>query len=195
MDDSSSSLAAPEEHGFKQTPQKFALLRAALQLRWQKVIDDAVPHRKARWVFTFCLLLVYILRVYFLSGWYIISYALGIYILNLLISFLSPLVDPEADTSDGGVLPTKADDDYKPFVRKLPEFKFWYACTKACLIALVCTFISLLNIPAFWPILLIYFIALFFVTMKRQISHMIKHKYVPFEVGKPKYFAPSEKST
>ena len=42
------------------------------------------------------------------------------------------------------------------------------------------------NIPVFWPILLMYFIALFFLTMKRQIKHMIKYKYVPFSFGKTK---------
>lgn len=39
----------------------------------------------------------------------------------------------------------------------------------------------------FWPILLIYFIALVVLTMKRQIKHMIKHKYVPFSLGKKKF--------
>jgi len=43
------------------------------------------------------------------------------------------------------------------------------------------------NIPVFWPILLMYFFALFFLTMKRQIKHMIKYKYVPFSFGKTKY--------
>ena len=39
----------------------------------------------------------------------------------------------------------------------------------------------------FWPILLLYFIALFVLTMKRQIKHMIKYKYVPFSLGKTRY--------
>lgn len=39
----------------------------------------------------------------------------------------------------------------------------------------------------FWPILLLYFIALFFLTMKRQIKHMIKHRYVPWSWGKTKF--------
>ncbi|KAH8054504.1 hypothetical protein JL722_8853 [Aureococcus anophagefferens] len=43
------------------------------------------------------------------------------------------------------------------------------------------------EIPVFWPILLIYFFALFFLTMKRQIKHMIKHKYVPWSWGKKSY--------
>ena len=43
------------------------------------------------------------------------------------------------------------------------------------------------NIPVFWPILLMYFIALFVLTMKRQIKHMIKYRYIPFSFGKTKY--------
>ena len=40
------------------------------------------------------------------------------------------------------------------------------------------TFFTVFDIPVFWPILLLYFVALLFLTMKRQIRHMIKHKYV-----------------
>lgn len=43
------------------------------------------------------------------------------------------------------------------------------------------------NIPVFWPILLLYFIALFVLTMKRQIKHMIKYRYIPFSMGKTRY--------
>ena len=49
------------------------------------------------------------------------------------------------------------------------------------------TFFKMFDIPVFWPILLLYFIALFVLTMKRQIKHMIKYKYVPFSLGKTKY--------
>ena len=37
-----------------------------------------------------------------LQGWYIVTYALGIYLLNLLIAFLSPKIDPAlAELEDG----------------------------------------------------------------------------------------------
>jgi hypothetical protein len=49
------------------------------------------------------------------------------------------------------------------------------------------TFFSFFDVPVFWPILLIYFVLLFVLTMKRQIKHMIKHKYLPFSVGKKRY--------
>ena len=35
---------------------------------------------------------LYLVRVYFAQGWYIVSYAYGIYLLNQLIGFLSPQV-------------------------------------------------------------------------------------------------------
>jgi hypothetical protein len=49
------------------------------------------------------------------------------------------------------------------------------------------TFFEIFNIPVFWPILLLYFIILLIVTMKRHIRHMIKHRYVPWSWGKIKY--------
>lgn len=45
-----------------------------------------------------------------------------------------------------------------------------YGCTRATLIALFCTFFDVFNIPVFWPILVMYFIILFVLTMKRQIK-------------------------
>jgi len=104
--------------------------------------------------------------------------------LNLFIAFLSPPIDPE---TEGPLLPQKSADEYRPFVRKLPEFKFWYATTKSTVIGMICTFFEVFNIPVFWPILVMYFITLFCITMKRQIKHMIKYKYLPFTHNKPRY--------
>lgn len=57
-----------------------------------------------------------------LQGFYIVTYALGIFNLNLLLGFLTPQVDPELE---GPTLPSKSEDEFRPFVRRLPEFKFW----------------------------------------------------------------------
>lgn len=70
--------------------------------------------------------MIYILRVYYVQGFYVVSYGLGIYVLNLLIGFFSPKVDPELEALDGASLPTKGADEFRPFVRRLPEFKFWW---------------------------------------------------------------------
>lgn len=158
--------------------------------RHQKFLDDVTPYTQMRWIATFILLVVYTLRFLYLQGWYIITYALGIYLLNLFIAFLSPRIDPAMEDNyddDGPTLPVKADEEFRPFIRRLPEFKFWYGSTRATLIALFCTFFDVFNIPVFWPILVMYFIILFVLTMKRQIKHMIRYKYLPFTHGKRKY--------
>ncbi|KAL3515155.1 hypothetical protein ACH5RR_022057 [Cinchona calisaya] len=154
---------------------------------FQYYLDKSTPHAVYRWIGTCVLLALYALRVYYVQGFYIVTYGLGIYILNLLIGFLSPLVDPEMEHSDGPLLPTKGSDEFKPFIRRLPEFKFWYAITKALCVAFVMTFFSIFDVPVFWPILLCYWLVLFVLTMKRQIMHMIKYKYIPFNIGKQKY--------
>lgn len=59
-----------------------------------------------------------------------------------------------------------------------------YSITKALCMAFLMTFFSVFDVPVFWPILLCYWIVLFVLTMKRQLMHMIKYKYVPFSMGK-----------
>jgi hypothetical protein len=153
--------------------------------RYQNLLDRTVIHTSARWGGFALLLTLYWIRVWFSQSHYIVTYALHIFLLNLLIGFLSPAIDPE---TEGPTLPTsQRDDEFRPFARRLPEFKFWYSCFRGTAISLVLTFFSLFDIPVFWPILLIYFIALFVLTMRRQIAHMIKHKYIPFNLGKKKY--------
>ncbi|KAM2428514.1 hypothetical protein ACFX1W_016238 [Malus domestica] len=153
---------------------------------FQYYLDRSTPNPVHRWLGTLAVAVVYVLRVYYIQGFYIVSYGLGIYILNLLIGFLSPKVDPELE-ADGASLPTRGSDEFKPFIRRLPEFKFWYSITKAFCIAFLMTFFSAFDVPVFWPILLCYWIVLFALTMKRQIMHMIKYKYVPFSIGKQRY--------
>ncbi|KAI7697976.1 Protein RER1 [Sarcoptes scabiei] len=139
--------------------------------KYQALLDYSTPHLAYRW------------------GFYIVTYALGIYYLNMLIAFLTPKIDPAIyDFEDEGPsLPTSANEEFRPFIRRLPEFKFWYSSTIATLISLICTFFEFCNIPVFWPILLLYFIILFGITMKRQIRHMIKYRYLPWTHGKTKY--------
>ncbi|OIV94736.1 hypothetical protein TanjilG_06199 [Lupinus angustifolius] len=159
---------------------KFAVSR-----QYQHLLDKSTPHVLHRWIGCFAVACIYVLRVYTVQGFYIVSYGLGIYILNLLIGFLSPQVDPEIH--DGPGLPTRGSDEFRPFVRRLPEFKFWYSITKAFCIAFVMTFFSAFDVPVFWPVLLFYWVVLFTLTMRRQISHMIKYRYVPFSFGKQRY--------
>jgi hypothetical protein len=147
-----------------------------------------------RWLFFLFLMFIFFLRVYLVQGYFIVAYGLGIFLLNNFIAFLSPLDDPSLDhpsraDDDGPTLPTSAKEgkEFRPFARRLPEFKFWLTCARGTATCIVMTFFSMFDIPVFWPILLVYFFALFFMTMKRQIMHMYKHKYVPITFGKAKY--------
>ncbi|PFH31992.1 putative RER1 protein [Besnoitia besnoiti] len=142
-----------------------------------------VRARRVGWRF-FSLLGLYVLRVYFLAGFFVVTYGLGIYLLNLLIGFISPQIDPETDEF---VLPVRETEEYRPFQRQLPEFKCWLAGVRAVLISIGMTFFSVFDLPVFWPILLVYFILLFILTMKQQIKRMIKYKYLPFSWGKQTY--------
>ncbi|PVU99827.1 hypothetical protein BB559_000386 [Furculomyces boomerangus] len=113
----------------------------------------------------------------------------------MFLAFLSPKFDPEFaefeedNNKDGpGLLPVNNDDEFKPFIRRLPEFKFWLGATYAIWISFFCSFFRIFDIPVFWPILLFYWIMLFTLTMRRQIAHMIKYKYMPFSNwGKKRY--------
>ncbi|EIN06581.1 retrieval of early ER protein Rer1 [Punctularia strigosozonata HHB-11173 SS5] len=163
---------------------------------YQQQLDRITPFVAYRWLGTVGLLSIFMLRIVLSQGWYIVCYALGIYLLNLLLAFLQPRFDPSleedllADEIEGGgadeipSLPSQRDDEFKPFVRRLPEWQFWLSSTRATLIALFCTTSEAFDVPVYWPILVIYFITLFVLTMRRQIQHMIKYKYIPFDFGR-----------
>jgi hypothetical protein len=71
--------------------------------------------------------------------------------------------------------------------KKLISYFNRYTSIKATCAALVCSFLPMFDIPVYWPILLIYFCILFALTMRRQIQHMVRYRYVPFDFGKRKY--------
>ncbi|KAH8581844.1 integral membrane [Cryptosporidium sp. chipmunk genotype I] len=143
-------------------------------------IEKTTVYPKFRWGFLFILVNIFAFRVYYCQ----VTYGLSIYLLNLFIGFLSPQIDPE---EEGMVLPIHDSHEFRPFERRLPEFKFWISATKATIISILLTFFEVFDLPVFWPILLIYFIFLFILTMRQQIQHMIKYRYVPFSWGKQTY--------
>jgi len=186
-------MMIPDHDAADTRPQANAVLAFFRRMgqMYQSYLDKWTPHPISRWIFTFLLITIFLARVLISKGWYIVTYALGIYHLNLFIAFLSPKIDPAMsdyeDNEDGPSLPTKVTEEFRPFIRRLPEFKFWYSVSRSTVIALFCTFFEVFNVPVFWPILVMYFITLFCLTMKRQIKHMVKYRYLPFTHGKPKY--------
>lgn len=174
---------------------------------YQAYLDRTVPHVGGRWASFGGLLVLFMLRIVMAQGWYIVCYGLGIYLLNLFLLFLTPKFDPSLEQElrnediEEGEVGASTDDaasasasksldedgEFRPFIRRLPEFKFWHNATRATVLAIFCTFFEFFDIPVFWPILLLYFIALFILTMRRQLQHMIKYKYLPFDLGKTTY--------
>lgn len=161
---------------------------------YQIFMDKITPHLVARWTFSAVALVLFMMRVIIGGGWYVICYALGIYYLNLLIDFLSPKIDPDfqasqddLDPDSGPSLPTRVSDEFRPFIRRLPEYKFWLMGTRATLVALFMSLFEMFDLPVFWPILLLYFFVLTFLTLRKQIQHMYKHHYVPWTTGKTRY--------
>lgn len=115
-----------------------------LSHHYQYYLDKSTPFVLYRWIALLCVVFIYILRIYFVQGFYVVSYAVGIYILNLLIGFLSPQVDPELQAlDDGPTLPVRASDEFRPFVRRLPEFKFW--CVSLIVLNFLYGFVGFLN--------------------------------------------------
>ncbi|KAI9894646.1 MAG: retention in endoplasmic reticulum protein 1 [Vezdaea aestivalis] len=161
-------MDAPEP---EQTPFEALSAQTSRYTRqFQGYLDISTPYVTYRWAGTGALFFFFGLRILVAQGWYIVAYSLGIYILNLFLAFLSPKFDPqmEADESmdDGtvGKLPTKQDEEFRPFVRRLPEFKFWYSATRAIGIGFICSWFSVFDIPVFWPVLVVYWFILFTLT-------------------------------
>ncbi|KAJ8475079.1 hypothetical protein ONZ51_g6782 [Trametes cubensis] len=169
---------------------------AKARRQYQQWLDRVTPFVLYRWLGTAGLLALFMLRIIFAQGWYIVAYAHAIYLLNLLLAFLQPKFDPSlqddllADDLEEGAegtaspLPSQRDDEFRPFVRRLPEWQFWLSATRATLISIVCSFFEMFDVPVYWPILVVYWFVLFLLTMRRQIQHMVKYKYVPFDIGR-----------
>lgn len=185
--------SAPPDQTF---PAAFSAHTSRITKAYQAYIDKAVPFTAYRWTGTGILLLAFLARIVYAQGWYIVCYTLGIYLLNLFLAFLTPKFDPSLEQDEemegGGqsTLPTKQDEEFRPFIRRLPEFKFWHNSTRAILLSIVATMFDACDVPVFWPVLVVYWIILFTLTMRRQIQHMIKYRYVPFTFGKTRYARP-----
>lgn len=179
-------------------------LIARVDRRCQTLLDRVAPYKLYRWLGLAGLLCIFLVRMLVVEGFYIVAYVLFIFILNQFILFLQPkdraalvakvisgTADGAADdatSADRVVLPTLDDEEFRPFVRRLPEFQFWYSSSYATVLSFCATFYSGFDVPVFWPLLLFYFILLFVATMRRQWLDMKKLKYVPWDIGNKKVY-------
>lgn len=174
-----------------------------IKITYQTYLDKTTPHIKYRWSAFGVLFFLFLFRIIQYQGFYVVCYGYCIFLLNQFLLFLSPKFDmtlQQEQTNDA--LEAGEDEEYndpslykksitekefRPFIRKLPEFKFWNKAVTGVVICLFLTMFNILDLPVFWPILVVYFILLTFLTMKAQIQHMVKYKYIPFDIGKKKY--------
>lgn len=141
-----------------------------------------------RWIGVIILVFIYLVRVILLKGYFALTYCIGINVLNSFIGFISPLDDPD-EVEDGSFLPQKETEEFRPFQRKVREFQFWEIIFITFLVGNFLTLFEVFDIPVFWPLLLFYFILIFYLTMRKQISHMIKYNYLPWDTGKQTFTA------
>eukprot|EP01054_Gregarina_sp_Poly1_P002087 Gregarina_sp_Poly_1__2086@NODE_154_length_12409_cov_137_944904_g136_i0_p7_GENE_NODE_154_length_12409_cov_137_944904_g136_i0NODE_154_length_12409_cov_137_944904_g136_i0_p7_ORF_typecomplete_len271_score25_88Rer1/PF03248_13/2_2e52DUF3270/PF11674_8/0_033DUF3270/PF11674_8/5_8e03DUF1453/PF07301_11/0_095DUF1453/PF07301_11/6_1e03_NODE_154_length_12409_cov_137_944904_g136_i077348546 len=155
-------------------------------LAYSTLVDRTTLWFKTRWLVFFVAIALFCIRIILRQGFYISAYALGIYQLSLFVGFLSPQKDRETESY---ILPLSGQEsgEYRPFLRKIPEFSFWYLGLRATLLALLSTAFDVLDLPVFWPVLVFYFCFLFFMMMKQQIKEMLAHGYIPFSGKKAKY--------
>ena len=151
--------------------------------------DKILVYRLERWLITIIFTLLYIIRILQTEGFYCLTYCISLYFLNAFIGFISPLENPEESSLNDGdsFLPQKNNEEFKPFQRKVKEYSLWSTITFTLIISIFITFIKLFDLPVYWPLLVLYFLVLFFLVMKRQIKHMIKYHYLPWDAGKTKY--------
>lgn len=178
-----------QDTGFAAPPRTLSDHITRLKTMHQMYLDRSTPYVKERWAGLILLNILFILRIVYLQGFYVVCYALGIYELSQFLAFLTPKFDMslQQDELNQELEAGGRSEEFRPFIRRLPEFKFWLNGTRATVGALFGTLFSVLDIPVFWPILLAYFIILFLLTMRRQIQHMIKYKYIPLDIGKKRY--------
>ena len=151
--------------------------------------DKIIIYPLERWLFALILFLIYVLRILLTRGYYCLTYLIGILFLNSFIGFISPLEDPEEYelNNDDSFLPQKNNEEFRPFQRKVKEYSFWELVCFTLLYSIFITFFKIFDVPVFWPLLLIYFIIVFILVMRKQIKHMIKYHYLPWDAGKTRY--------
>ena len=155
---------------------------------YNAIRDKIIIYAPERWGIIAILALFYFIRLVFTGGYFALTYCIGIHFLNSFIGFISPLEDPEeAEGEDDSFLPQKNSEEFIPFQRKVKEFQFWEVMFWTLLVGIFLTFFEAFDIPVFWPLLLFYFILIFLLTMRKQIQHMIKYNYLPWDAGKVNY--------
>lgn len=184
MTESAESVSVPAAEPVQKPEmvEKLIIRQTEFSMQMESMILKTKPYLLYRWLVFTALAACFIARMTLGHRFYTIGYVLGLYFVNCAVMFVSPKLDPELYGKD--VLPTAGDDDYRPFVRKLPEFIFWRRSMTAVLIAHLATLFRVLDPPVYGPLLLVYFLIVAIFNFRSRIAHMIRNRYLPFDMGK-----------
>lgn len=156
--------------------------------KYQYYLDRTAPQKMWRWVGFIILLVLFFIRIFIIQSHFLVTYVLSIYLLHGFIGFCTPqeetIPDPFDNIDDDVYIPQPIDDEFRPFMRRLPEFDFWYLSVRLVSLVFFLTFFEIFDIPVFVPILIVYFLLISLLTAKNLYKHMKKYKYNPFLSGK-----------
>ena len=162
-----------------------------LRRKYRVLVDKSSVHPRSRWASLVVLCLLYALRIATTDGYAVITYLLGLFYLNQIMLYLTPLEDPEElEFPEEYVLPVRETDEFKGFQRKIQELELWLKLTQATLACMAMTLFEMFAFPIFWPLLVFYFILMTTFLCRYKIEHMIKYRYIPFDFGKKTYRKP-----
>lgn len=130
-----------------------------------------------RWGFAAALTLAYCVRLWATSGFYLLTYCLALYLFTLFIGFITPQEDQE----------TPGSGEFRPFMRAISEMRLWECSSAALLGGTICTYCPFLNLPIYWPLLPVSFLAIAALMLHKQFDHMRKHRYLPWTAHKSVY--------
>lgn len=154
----------------------------------QLLEDTLSPHLYPRWTFTVFTLLIYAKRIFKIKSHAGLSYCVGVYLLHSIILFVTPkdenIPDLFENVEDEEYNPRNIDNDFRPYVRKLPEFQFWKFSAQVICIAYFLTFFSFTIFPLSPYVLITYFISIVLMTIYKIHIHSKKYKYNIFFSGK-----------
>eukprot|EP00933_Yihiella_yeosuensis_P070435 TRINITY_DN7853_c2_g2_i1.p1 TRINITY_DN7853_c2_g2~~TRINITY_DN7853_c2_g2_i1.p1 ORF type:complete len:222 (-),score=34.41 TRINITY_DN7853_c2_g2_i1:96-761(-) len=140
--------------------------------------DQLVPWFRTRWFSFITFMGCFIARIVLIERHFFCAYVVAIYILNQLLLFISPA------TEDDDLPAGPRSSEYRPFVRALSEFGLWWRGFLTTIVGLVVTFFDDFDVEVDGRALFFYFWLLFAWTMKQQVFHMIKYRYVPWNPPK-----------
>lgn len=156
-------------------------------------INKLIPRPMVRWTIFSCTYLFFMLRVLIMQKYFLVAYMSSIYILYGFVSFCSPNDDSipcaleDFDDFDVSNIPTNTIEeieDYKPFDRKLPDYKYWESSMICLCFSILATLFDVFNFTVYAPILIIYFLIMCISVIRNIYLHSKKFNYNPLDFGK-----------